>query len=114
MLFIKVHETARVFHDRLVDDKDRDWFNTLIQEKLKLNLEFMWEKEKFSQFIFSDIISKQGDYIKIDVMQDFIKKSNDSLNNYNAEFPKNMNLVFFKNAIDHLSRISRILRQTRG
>jgi len=33
---------------------------------------------------------------------------------YNSIFPKNMNLVFFSDAIMHLSRICRVLRQERG
>ena len=46
-------------------------------------------------------------------MLDHVSKFNDYLANYNVE-QKPMNLVFFKDAIGHLSRISRILRTTRG
>lgn len=27
-----IHETARVFHDRLISDEDRDWFKDTIQK----------------------------------------------------------------------------------
>ncbi len=37
----------------------------------------------------------------------------DYLDEYNVSFPTQMHLVFFKDAIAHLSRISRILRQVR-
>ena len=35
----------------------------------------------------------------------------DFLDEYNVTFPTQMHLVFFKDAIAHLSRIARILRQ---
>jgi len=42
------------------------------------------------------------------------KKFNDFLQIFNSQSPKNMNLVFFRDAINHLSRITRVLRQARG
>lgn len=39
---------------------------------------------------------------------------NDSLDEYNITFPTQMNLVFFKDAIKHVIRCSRIIRQPRG
>lgn len=38
----------------------------------------------------------------------------DALDDYNITFPSKMNLVFFQDAMEHISRISRILRQKRG
>lgn len=41
-----IHESTRVFSDRLVDDKDREWFNNLMFESiknLKLDLEYTVE-----------------------------------------------------------------------
>lgn len=28
------HECLRIFHDRLVDDSDRVWFNNMLEEKV--------------------------------------------------------------------------------
>lgn len=28
------HECLRIFHDRLVDDSDREWFNHMLEEKV--------------------------------------------------------------------------------
>ena len=38
----------------------------------------------------------------------------DALDDYNMVFPTKMNLVFFQDAIEHISRVSRVLRQKRG
>ena len=46
-----MHETNRVFFDRLVDDKDKEFFLALSTEKVKMNLDFDWTKEcKFLVF----------------------------------------------------------------
>lgn len=29
-----LHESCRVFRDRLIDDTDREWFNQMIAEKM--------------------------------------------------------------------------------
>lgn len=36
------------------------------------------------------------------------------LEEYNMEFPSQMHLVFFADAVAHVSRICRVLRQPRG
>jgi len=41
-------------------------------------------------------------------------KLTDFLSVYNVTYPKQMHLVFFKDAISHVARISRILKQPRG
>ena len=113
-----IHESCRVFHDRLADDKDRDWFFSRIQEQLKNNLEFECEKSYFNKIIFGDYTSNSRDvikdYIKIDNINDIVAKFTDYLILFNASFTKTMNLVFFQDAVSHLSRICRILRQNRG
>ena len=39
---------------------------------------------------------------------------NDSLDEYNVTFANQMNLVFFADAVVHVARIGRVLRQPRG
>merc|ERR1719482_365845 len=43
-----------------------------------------------------------------------LKAMNEALDDYNLEFPSKMNLVFFKDARDHLARVARVVRQPRG
>ena len=48
--------------------------------------------------------------MKIDNLGDLPRKFNEYLMMYNMNFPKTMNLVFFSDAIAHLSRLCRVLR----
>jgi len=109
-----VHETCRVFQDRLVDDKDRGIFSGMIEENLKQYMDIEWTREEFSQFMFGDYTNLAREYMKIENPEGLNKKFNDYLTLYNSNNTKTMDLVFFKDAIEHLSRICRILRQPRG
>ena len=109
-----IHETCRVFQDRLVDDKDRGIFNDMMEENLKQYLNVEWTREEFNQFMFGDYTNIAREYMKIENPENLSKKFNDYLHLYNSTNTKTMDLVFFKDAIEHLSRICRILRQPRG
>jgi len=53
--------------------------------------------------------------LRIDDLDNLPKKFAEYLGKHNIDYPgKSMNLVFFKDAILHLSKICRILRQNRG
>lgn len=54
-----VHEVARVFHDRLVNDTDREWFYDLIQELLSRYYRATLTKDdifKKNPVLFGDIL----------------------------------------------------------
>jgi dynein heavy chain len=115
LISLWAHESQRVFHDRLVDEKDKDWFLTLLQGFIHTAFEFEWTLDELRDIIFGDYTSTSGDYIQITELEGLNKKFNDYLVSYNAQNPsKIMNLVFFKDAIMHLSRIIRIVKQNRG
>ena len=108
------HEAQRVFSDRLIDDKDRDWFANVILDHITSVFEFEWDKEILTGFIFGDYANSNKEYMRIENINEIPRKFQDYLNMYNLNFPKTMNLVFFKDAIMHLSRICRVLRAPRG
>jgi len=64
--------------------------------------------------LFGDFTTSDKSYQKIDNIEEIPKKLNEYLAFYNSSSPKQMNLVFFKDAIMHISRLCRVLRQQRG
>ncbi|KAJ3195453.1 Dynein heavy chain 2, axonemal [Irineochytrium annulatum] len=116
-----VHEIYRVFYDRLVDKEDRDYFQKLVDDKLvahfSSSIKQLYPDKKIS--IFGDFMSDGGaenavyeELIDFDKMKKFIE---DKLFDYNQEpgFIQ-VDLVLFRDAIEHICRITRILRQPCG
>jgi len=94
----------------LVDDKDRDWYLTGIQDHCQRIFELEWEREYIRDILFGDYSNPNKEYLKIENYNELPRKFNEYLNMYNVNYPKTMNLVFFSDAIMHLSRLCRILR----
>lgn len=117
-----VHESLRVFHDRLISNEDKNWFKDNVIQLLSRYFHFSTNMNDL--FGTNTIIF--GDYMKIGV--DFTEKKyeeitdigkvtrvfQDYMDQYNLDNSTQLNLVFFSDAIDHISRILRILRQPRG
>ena len=57
-----VHEVQRVFHDRLIDDEDRDWFNNLLIDQLAKNFRLNWDYEE----VFKRNVIYFGDLLKLE------------------------------------------------
>ena len=116
------HESLRVFCDRLIDDEDRNYFTGMVADALKVQFKMSWSHEELFE---SEQRLVFGDYTKMGVpredrkyeeVADTSKLSQlftDYLDEYNAE-NKEMRLVFFWDACDHISRLARVLRQPRG
>jgi dynein heavy chain len=104
------HESSRIFHDRLVNEKDRDWYLELLNSHITKVFEFEWEKKQISDLLFGDYANANKEYVRIENPHDLPKKFNEYLQMYNVNYPKTMNLVFFSDAIMHLSRLCRVLR----
>ena len=113
------HEGARVFRDRLINDEDRLWYNNATLEQLHSNAAYdasEWQIEDFASIMFGNFCGKGAkkayqelaDRAKLDAVLV------DSLDEYNVSFSSRMELVFFNDAVHHVSRISRVLAQPRG
>ncbi|XP_054630913.1 dynein axonemal heavy chain 7-like [Dunckerocampus dactyliophorus] len=122
MIRLFVHEVFRVFYDRLVDDKDRAWFYQLMNTILKDHF-----KEAFNQLVEQDLqILLFGDYMNPDMepeerlyaevpsVESFAEVVEACLVEYNQMNKSRMNLVIFRYVLEHLSRISRVLKQPGG
>ncbi|KAJ3657289.1 hypothetical protein Zmor_009105 [Zophobas morio] len=112
------HECCRVFQDRLVNDDDRHWFADLLKEKIKTRFNLDSGQALGSQILFfGDFIDPTTDYREYDEITDTTKLSqvlDYYLNEYNNQSTRPMKLVLFLDAISHLCRISRVIRQPLG
>ncbi|XP_051515044.1 dynein axonemal heavy chain 12-like [Myxocyprinus asiaticus] len=133
MIRLFVHELYRVFYDRLVDDKDRAWLFTLIsnivKEQFKENFEIVFEhlrngnkpvcEEDMRNLLFGDYMTPDVDeserlYAEVPSMERFGEVVEACLEEYNQTHKNRMNLVIFRYVLEHLSRISRVLKQPGG
>ena len=115
-----LNETSRVFHDRLINTEDREWFHETTHDLVNNSFRIKLEKEE----ITGDNRPKWSDILKLDAPVRLyeevtnIDKLNKTLVNmledYNISNSNKMNLVFFDDCIEHVLRIIRVLRQPRG
>ncbi|GCB81694.1 hypothetical protein scyTo_0022552, partial [Scyliorhinus torazame] len=111
-----VHECFRVFSDRFVDHKDMEMFVVLLNEKLGIFLDMTFHNlcpNKQSPIF--------GDFIRGDVYEDLtnFKALKAYMEHQLAEYNAtpgvvSMSLVLFKDAIEHVTRIVRVISQPRG
>nr|XP_019939373.1 PREDICTED: dynein heavy chain 6, axonemal [Paralichthys olivaceus] len=115
------HECQRVFHDRLINNQDKTYFNTIISEMagkyFSINLEpsyFVTQPIIFGDFIKVGVDKEDRLYEDLTDMNKIQTVLQDCLDDYNMTFSKETKLVFFQDAIEHVSRIARMIRQERG
>lgn len=113
LVYLWIHETFRVFRDRLVDEKDRTKFNNLVHEILENYLDMEWQLKDYQDVLFGDFEQGDKQYLKLSETNVLIPRLDECLEMYNSDNSP-MNLVFFSDCIQHLARISRVLRQQRG
>nr|XP_046251760.1 dynein axonemal heavy chain 12 isoform X2 [Scatophagus argus] len=132
MIRMFVHEVFRVYYDRLVDDKDRAWLYQLMNDILKNHFKESFEKvfdhlkqgtklveEDMRNLLFGDYMNPdlEGDerlYAEVSSMESFSRVAESGLDEYNQMHKNRMNLVMFGYVLEHLSRISRVLKQPGG
>jgi dynein heavy chain len=125
------HEALRVFGDRLVDDADRAWFHKHLETMCttKFNAAFYdtfkhldRENKKavsvsdLRNLIFGDYMLEDDAklYLEVREMGELNARMEEFLAEYNQQSRKPMDLVMFGFAIEHISRISRILKMPGG
>lgn len=110
------HESSRVFRDRLINEDDKGWFNKAVLKQLHTTLEVPdWTLGNFADLMFGNFVNRDDkDYKELTDKQKISDSLMEYLDEYNITFPSRMELVFFRDAIYHVSRISRVLSQPRG
>ncbi|CAG4997774.1 unnamed protein product [Parnassius apollo] len=127
-----VHECLRVFSDRLVGDADRQWLVQCLREATELHLNENFDKmlsrllddpeEQITdlhlrKLIYCDFANPKVDtrfYMETTNMEHLNSTVEAFLVEFNNMSKKPMNLVLFRFAIEHVSRICRVLTQPRS
>jgi dynein heavy chain len=129
------HEALRVFGDRLINDIDRSWFHkhleSMVSTKFNSNFSDIFkhlDKDNKKSINVNDLRGLMfGDYMVNDGSESSTKayeeirdlhelnvKMDEYLSDYNQQSRKPMDLVMFSFAIEHISRLSRILKMPGG
>ncbi|CBZ27922.1 putative dynein heavy chain [Leishmania mexicana MHOM/GT/2001/U1103] len=110
-----LHEVSRTFHDRLIDAADRAWWWSTLSEVCSSVLQHPWNAV-YEELIFGDFMRRdRAHYEEITETTDAIGCGlTEYQNGFNMEYNKEVELVFFKDAVQHVARLCRVLRQPRG
>lgn len=120
------HENLRVFHDRLTNSQDKTYFFRLLKdvclEYLNDEVIVLPEEDVIEHpplLIFGDFLNF-GAEAKDRVYEEIVDLDRakfilqEYLDDYATSTNKEMGLIFFIDAVEHLCRLSRILRSERG
>lgn len=116
MIRLWIHETCRVYGDKLVDDKDIDSFTKMQTDIVKKSFEELDETFVFDKpNVFCHFAGGIGEpkYLPIPDWPYLTKLLKEAMVSYN-DLVAAMNLVLFEDAMMHICRINRILESPRG
>ncbi|GAB0099121.1 Dynein heavy chain [Sergentomyia squamirostris] len=125
------HEVLRIYGDRLVDPEDRNWLFESLCEIAESCMKTTAQEllERFSEtsdsicandmrkLIYCDFTNPKADtknYIEVQDIDELTNVVESYQVEYNNMSKKPMDLILFRFAIEHLSRICRILKQPRS
>uniref|UniRef100_G1R661 Dynein axonemal heavy chain 1 n=1 Tax=Nomascus leucogenys TaxID=61853 RepID=G1R661_NOMLE len=117
LLRLWYHENCRVFRDRLVNEEDCSWFDQLLKHCME-----QWEVTfnkvcPFQPILYGDFMSPGSDvksYELITSESKMMQVIEEYIEDYNQINTAKLKLVLFMDAMSHICRISRTLRQALG
>uniref|UniRef100_A0A8C2C803 AAA+ ATPase domain-containing protein n=1 Tax=Cyprinus carpio TaxID=7962 RepID=A0A8C2C803_CYPCA len=113
---IYLHESNRVYRDKMVEDKDFDIFDKLQSETVKKFYEANANQRKtLAMNMYCHFATGIGEpkYMAVQSWGSLNKTLLEALDSYN-EVNAAINLVLFEDAMSHICRINRILESPRG
>ena len=134
MIRLWAHEVYRVYYDRLVADDDRAALFTSTMSIIKSNFEkdpatifshLLKGKDRpvldedMRSVFFGDFVAKrtpgtESDYVELNNFEAISKVCDTQLGEYNQVKKTKLNLVLFRFALEHVSKICRILKLPGG
>ncbi|XP_056424627.1 dynein axonemal heavy chain 8 isoform X2 [Hyla sarda] len=130
LLALFKHECQRVIADRFVCCEDHDWFDKSLAQVIAENVDVQFVSEVQNDFHFVDFLREEPEpvgeeleelvlkspklyqmVLSFDVLSEQLKQYQTQLNDDQGS---SMDLVFFKDAIIHLIKISRIIHTNCG
>ncbi|XP_063362018.1 dynein axonemal heavy chain 3 [Cydia amplana] len=133
LVLLWIHETYRVFYDRLIDDTDRQKLFEVIYKAVYANyrvhmdqvmteMGYVPDGEKLNNnhatnVFFGNYMEPDADpkiYDQVMNLDDMAVKMEYYLDEYNVVSSSPMALVMFRYALDHISRCTRVLLQDNG
>uniref|UniRef100_T1J5R4 Dynein heavy chain ATP-binding dynein motor region domain-containing protein n=1 Tax=Strigamia maritima TaxID=126957 RepID=T1J5R4_STRMM len=118
LLRIWYHENCRVYQDRLINNEDRFWFQKLMDDRMRDDFDVPFDVVVIREpVLYADFLSKNPDhklYEEVTDMDKLVRYLEEALDDYNQNDLGQMNLVLFNDAIKHICRIGRVIRQPGG
>lgn len=128
------HEVLRVFYDRLIDVKDKNWLyekmRLCIKDYFREAFDFLFEEfekdadgkipeDQMSRLMFGtylDLDATEDDarYEEVQNIESLYKICMSCLEEYNLTHKTKMDIVMFQYALEHLSKICRIVAMPSG
>ncbi|XP_043921477.1 dynein axonemal heavy chain 11 [Protopterus annectens] len=111
-----LHESSRVYGDKLVESRDSELFQKMLVDTVHKFFDGVEDHVLLrSPLIYCHFASGVGEsqYLPVREWEVLKKTLDEALDNYN-ELNAAMNLVLFEDAMQHVCRISRILESPRG
>jgi hypothetical protein len=111
------HEMMRVFYDRFNTATDRTWFQQRLTAVIPKYLKLSWESIRGDRpsIMFNAFSNQTARYQEVIITPvDELALCNQCLENHNREQSKQLDIVLFSEAVDHLSSLARILLLPKG
>lgn len=126
-----VHEGFRVFGDRLIDDSDvssfLSWVTEIAEDKFKIKFDEVCKRldsngdgkvntpDEIRSLMFGFYMDPKGEaYDEVTDLKEMRDRWQGFLDEYNQVNKTPMNIVLFQFALEHASRLSRVLKQRGG